>query len=238
MDDDAEHEAVQEALAARALGVQDDTDRAAADDLIHAHLQSCSECAAALEDFETIAGELALLAPSLRPPATLDARVHRALSDRRMPGRAGMIAAAAVVVALAFGLWSAHATGRMSRAEEQRARAAEMISAVAVPESRVVRLMTHARAGAAQVAAVYAPRRGHLYLVGSMPDPSSDRVYQLWLGRDGLFASGGTFVPDRSGFVLVRVPAGGAAYDHVLITEESPNGGNHPSDSRIAESDL
>jgi hypothetical protein len=126
----------------------------------------------------------------------------------------------------------------MSRAEQQGARAAELISAVAVPESRVVRLDILDRTGAADVAAVYVPRRGHLYVIGNMPEPASDRVYQLWLGRGGRFASGGTFVPDRTGFVLVRVPAVGAAYDHVLITEESRQGSDQPSGSPIAESDL
>jgi anti-sigma-K factor RskA len=142
-------------------------------------------------------------------------------------------------VALGAGLWSMHLTGRVSRAERQQAQTAELISAVTVPDSKIVQLASADRVGkAADVAAVYVPRRGHLYVVGNMTRPSSDRVYQVWLGRSGLFASGGTFVPGPEGFVLVRIVAGKAAYDHVLITEESADGSDHPSDHRIAESDL
>ena len=234
----AEHEAVQEALAARALGVLDDAEQTATDELIRDHLRSCPECARTFEDFEAVAGDLALVAPSLRTPGALDTRVRRAVSDRGRSRRTGVITASAVVVALGLGLWSAHATGRMSRAEQQQARAAELISAVTVPESKVVRLESPDRTGRANVAAVYVPRRGHLYVIGSMPDPAADKVYQVWLGRGGRFASGGTFVPDRKGFVMVRVPAGGGGYDHILITEEARDGSDHPSTSRIVESDL
>jgi hypothetical protein len=241
MPENDDHETIQQILAARALRTLDETEQDAADALVAGHLPTCAQCRAAYQDFETIAGELALGAPSMRPPITLDARVLRDPSRRRARRRTGAVAVSAVVlVALGTGLWSMHLTGRVSRAERQQAQTAELISAVAVPDSRVVQLAAAQRSdGTADVSAVYVPNRGHLYVFGNMTDPSSsDRVYQVWLGRSGLFASGGTFLPGPQGFVLVRVAAGGGAYDHVLITEESAEGSDHPSDRRVAESDL
>jgi hypothetical protein len=235
-----EHRAVQEILAARALRTLDEAELDAADTLLSRHLGSCAECRSAQVDFDAVAGELALAAPSIRPPGALEARVRRDVTDRGAPRRRGtVVAASAVVVALGLGMWSVHLTGRMSRAEHQQAQTAELMSAVAVPDSKVVQLAASARAGtSAQVAAVYVRGGGRLYVFGSMPDPRSDRVYQVWLGRAGLFASGGTFRPGPQGFVLVRLIADGAAYDHVLITEEDGNGSKHPSGELVAESDL
>jgi hypothetical protein len=241
MPEDDDHETIQEILAARALRTLDEAEQDAGDALVAGHLPSCAPCRAAYQDFESIAGELALGAPSMRPPAALEVRVLRDASGRQARRRTGTVAvSAAVLVVLGTGLWSMHLTGRVSRAERQQAQTAELISAVAVPDSKVVQLAAAERSGGtADVSAVYVPNRGHLYVFGNMTDPSSsDRVYQVWLGRSGLFASGGTFVPGPQGFVLVRVPAGAGAYDHVLITEESAEGSDHPSDRRIAESDL
>lgn len=247
---ETEHDRVQEALAARALSALGEEENEAAEALIRTHLPSCPECRAALEDFESIAGELALASPSKRPPGEVLARLHRGVAPERrrvgglgrlgaLSGLAGALTAAAVVIAIGLGVWSIHLTGRISRAERQQANTAELISAVSVPTSKIVPLAPPGRATAtAPVAAVYVPGRAHLFVVGNLPLPRPDRVYQVWLGRQGRFASGGTFVPDHTGVVMVRVPADGATYDHVLITEEPNRGSSTPSGDRVAESDL
>jgi hypothetical protein len=239
---ETEHDRVQEALAARALRALGEDEDEAAEALIRTHLPSCPECRAAMEDFERVAGELALASPSKRPPGEVLARLHRGVAPERRSGFGGFAAAltaTAVVIALGLGAWSVHLTGRISKAERQQANTAELISAVSVPSSKIVPLALPGSASAtAPVAAVYVPGRAHLFVVGNLPLPRPDRVYQVWLGKEGRFASGGTFVPDHTGVVMVRVPADGAAYDHVLITEEPGNGSASPSGERVAESDL
>jgi hypothetical protein len=239
---ETEHERVQEALAARALCALTEEEDEAAEALIRAHLPSCAECNAIREDFDSIAGELALASRSKRPPADILVRLHRGVEpDRRSRrvGIAGALTVGALIIAVGLGAWSVHLTGRISRAEEQQANAAELISAVSVPASKIVPLAAPGTAAAsAPVAAVYVPGRAHLYVVGNLPLPHPDRVYQVWLGRAGSFASGGTFVPDHRGLVMVRVPTDGSSYDHVLITEEPDRGSSTPSDRRVVESDL
>ena len=239
---ETEHDRVQEALAARALRALGEDEDEAADAHIRTHLPSCAECRAALEDFESIAGELALASPSRRPPGEVLARLHRGVEPERrrlVSGLAGALTATAVILAVGLGAWSLHLTGRISKAERQQANTAELISAVSVPQSKIVPLALPGRAtDTAPVAAVYVPGRAHLFVVGNLPLPRPDSVYQVWLGKEGRFASGGTFVPDHAGVVMVRVPADGSAYDHVLITEEPHSGSVTPSGDRVAESDL
>jgi hypothetical protein len=234
-----EHDRVQELLAARALRAMPDEEYEAAEPSIQAHVRTCAECAAALQDFDMVAAELALATPSLRPPASLAHRIQRGLGPGRRTRRIGTVAAAAVVVlAMGLGAWSVHLTGRISRAERQQAQTAELISAVTVPDSKIVQLSPTRAAGAPAVAAVYVPARARLYLVGNMPAPGSNRVYQVWLRHQGQFASGGIFTPGPRGLVLVQVEAPGTRLDHVLITEEAGEGGTRPSAVKVAESDL
>lgn len=237
---ETEHEQVQAILAARALGAIDDAESDAADGLIDRHLPTCDQCRQAHEGFEAVAGELALAEPSRRPPASLEARLRRAVAGPRISARmAASFTAVAAIVALGLGAFSLHLTGRVSRAERAQAQTAELISAVTVPESKVVPLAAQRTTDPDHaVAAVFVPGGGHLYVVGNLPAPRSDRVYQLWLGREGRFASGGTFVPDPKGFILLRVAREASEFDHVLITEEPGAGSARPSEHRIAESDL
>ncbi len=235
-----EHEQVQAILAARALGALDDAESDAADGLIERHLPTCDPCKGALEGFEAVAGELALAEPSRQPPASLEARLRREVAGPRVSARVGAwVTAVAAIVALVLGAFSLHLNGRVSRAERAQAQAAELISAVTVPQSKVVPLAARRTTDPGHaVAAVFVPGGGRLYVVGNLPAPSSDRVYQVWLGRQGRFASGGTFVPDPRGFVMLRVPREASEYDHVLITEEPGEGSARPSEDRVAESDL
>jgi hypothetical protein len=234
-----EHDRVQELLAARALRALPDEEYEAAEPRVQAHIRACAECASALEDFETVAAELALATPSLRPPVALAHRIRRGLGTDGRTRRIGTVAAATVVVlAMGLGAWSIHLTGRISRAEQQQAQTAELISAVTVPESKIVQLSPTRAVNAPAVAAVYVPARARLYLVGNMPAPSSDRVYQVWLRHQGHFASGGIFTPGPRGLVMVQVVAPGSQLDHVLITEERGEGSARPSMVKVAESDL
>lgn len=234
-----EHERAQEALAARALRALDGSEQAAAEDLLERHLPGCDECRGSLQDFDAIAGELALGVPARRPPGLLAARIRRDARSvrerRRLPALATV---AAVAVLLGMGLWNAHLAGRMSRAERQQASTAELISVVTHPASRVVPIpAVGAIRSGIQVSAIVGPGRS-LYVVGAMPPPQSNRTYQLWLGRSGVFRDGGTFMPGPVGFVLLRLRLDASAYDRLLITEERAEGSERPSDQHVVETSI
>src|SRR5205807_5560054 len=111
--------------------------QAYADALVARHLPSCPRCRRTLEQFDDVAGELALAVPARRTPSTLDARVRRGIRARPRRRRVGtLLTACALLGAAGLGLWSVNMTGRIARAEHQQAQTAELISAVTVPNSR------------------------------------------------------------------------------------------------------
>ena len=238
-----EHEEVQEALAARALRSLDEAEQARVEALLAAHLPVCADCRQALEEFEAVAGDLALATPSRRPPPLLAARLRKELLER--PGspirRLPVFAAAGAIAALiGVGIWNIQLADRVSRAERQQASTAELISAVSHPQSHVLPLIAGpaAQQTGTQVTAVFVPGGAHLYVVGSMPAPSANRVYQLWLGRGGGITSGGTFVPGPHGTVLLRLSVDTTTLDRVFITEEPEPGSDRPSSQRVVDGEL
>ena len=235
-----EHDRVQQLLAASSLRALDPAELERADALISAHVPTCPSCRATARDFDAVAAELALGAPALDPPRRLTARIRRDLHPAGHRARIPTAIVAAVVISLVgLSAWTLHLTGRVSRAERQQASTAELISAVGFPKSRVVPLQASAGASVeTEVAAVLVPGRSRLYVFGSLPQPHPDHVYQVWLRTGGAYASGGTFVPEAEGFVLLRVPVRSTGYDRILITEEPRSGSLQPSEQRIVESDL
>jgi len=128
--------------------------------------------------------------------------------------------------------------------ERQRASTAELFDAVTHPRSRILPLSAavgptaSSRAGTTKLAAAYVPGTSRLYLFGSMPEPRPERVYQVWLGRAGVYVSVATFVPGTHGLVVVRVQADPTAFDALLITEEPGSGSQQPSSAHVVETDL
>jgi hypothetical protein len=235
----AEHEAVQEVLAAHALHSLDDGDLERMESILRSHLPECLECRTAFESFQVVSGDLALAASAHKAPALLHARIHRETRPRRsatLTAVAAYVAALALLGGLAF--WSLHLTSRVTQAESRQAKTTEVLAAVSHPLSHIVSLAPEGETpDSIQLAATYVPGRSALYLFGSMPQPRPHRVYQVWLVRSGRFSSAATFVPDR-GQVLLRIKVNPAPYDGLLITEERSEGGHAPSDQRVVSASL
>jgi hypothetical protein len=146
----------------------------------------------------------------------------------------------AVAAVVALGAWNAHLLTRVGRAERLQANTSQLIAAVSHPSSRIVPLAAPGggAGAAARVAAAYVPGGEALFVFGSMPAPHAERVYQVWMRRQGVYERAGAFVPNREGFVLLRVAVDPSEYDAVLITEESGSGSEQPSTVQVAGSDL
>ena len=238
------HELVQEYLAGAALHALDAGEQAEAEVLLAEHLPRCPDCSRAKDEFDQTVAELALAAPAKHPPRLLGTRLRKDIRKGHRPAWTPVaMVAAAVAVVVGLSAWNAHLSSRMSRAEARQAatqaNTADLIYAVSHPESRVVPFDPAGEKGQrTQVAATYVPGRRVLYLFGSMPLPSSGHVYQVWLGKSGVFSNEGTFVPQDRGLVFVRIAVDPSGYDTVLVTEEPARGSQVPSEHRVVAATI
>jgi len=238
----ADHEEVQELLAAHAVWALEAEENRQAERLIASHVPDCQECREALKGFTAVSSELALAAGGRRPPRVIATRLRRQIKSSRQRRRAwALLSAAALLSLIALAGWSAHLSTRVNDADVRQARTGEFLATVSHPLSHVVPLSstrsTSPGAALAQLAAAYVPGSGSLYLFGSLPAPRQDRVYQLWVLRDGRFQSAGTFRPER-GQVLYRIKADVDRIQELLVTEEPVAGSSSPSAERVVTASL
>ena len=235
-----EHELAQELLAAHALHALDDEDLATLEQLVRGHVTGCADCRTAMWSFEAASADLAFAAEPVRPPSSIVARLRR---DIRSPQPVGVwtrsaVAASIILVLSTLAIWNAHLHGLVTQAESRQQLTAEVLDTMSRPEARVITLGGDGGVPAkGQVVAAYVPGRKRLYLVGSLPDPAPDLVYQVWLSRAGTYASYGKLVP-QGGRVIMRIMADPTGFDTVLITEEPAKGSSSPSGPRVLTANL
>ena len=222
-----DHEQIEELLAGYALLALSGEDAARADRILTEHVPGCARCRRTLADYRALTGELALAAPTVEPPETALAGLHRAMDDvplaGRRPRRGTLVALAASVVALvAMGGLSLVLGGRLDEAQTQAGTALEIFSAMRSPGAQPVHVEPQGdlppESGAVEVSA---PDIRRLYLAAdAFPEPTAGKAYQLWLGADGEWtAVGEQFWPDE-GVILLEVVVDVARYDGIWITEE------------------
>ena len=88
---------------------------------------------------------------------------------------------------------------------------------------------------------LYKPTLEQAILVaGDMPTLPADKVYQLWLVRDGQRTSGGTFTVDASGRgqALVHPPLPIKEYQSMGVTVEPTGGSPGPTGTRVLRGTL
>ncbi len=219
-----EHERNLELLAGYALLALEGKDAEEADRLLTEHVPWCATCRTSLEDFRALTGDLALAAGPSEPPDLVLARVRRGLSDvpvrrRRGAGLAALAASVAALVGMAG--FSLSLGSRVTRAEQDRGTALEVLSAMQQPGANPVALEATSSTTPGGLVEVSGPGLERMYLYGDeVPSPSPGSAYQLWLGSAGTFtAVGEPFVP-ANGIVLLRLTVDPSRYDEVLITEE------------------
>jgi Anti-sigma-K factor rskA len=222
-----DHEQIEELLAGYALLALSGDDAARADRILTEHVPGCARCRRTLADFRALAGELALATPSVEPPETALAGIHRAIDDVPLAGgrrrRGTLVGLAASVVALiAMGGLSLVLGGRLNEAQTQAGTALEIVSAMRSPGAQPVQLEPQGDLPPdSGIVEVSAPDIRRLYLAAdAAPAPMPGRAYQLWLGADGEWtAVGDPFWPD-DGVILLEIVVDVARYDAIWITEE------------------
>jgi len=236
---DAAHEHIKELLAGYALRALEGEDAEEVERLLLEHVPGCPVCRATLDDFQNLMGDLALAAPPVEPPDLMLPRLRRSLAAPPV-GRGRRVAvwvvAAAVVVVAALSGWSFLLNGRVSMAERRQAALSRMIGTLmGENDSQMVRLHTGkemapatppatpapVEMGEPSVLITYQPGVRHIWFFGmGVPQPTLGNVYEIWLGRSGLFVPSGRFVPGQDGLVEVFVAADLSQYDEIAVTEE------------------
>jgi hypothetical protein len=241
-----EHEIIQELLSGYSLHALDEQEVRQVERFLGAHVPGCVRCRAALEGFERVAGELALATAGRRAPRLLASRLRRDQRSRqRLRWPVGVAAGVAVLLVAGLAALSANLTTRVGQANLRQAREADFLTTVSDPQSQVIPLDADdgdsASPGSAtsvgHLAAAYVPGQSTVFLFGSMPRLKPDRVYEVWVVRQGQFSSAGTFVPDRGG-VLVRIKADPSQVDGLLVTEEPRSGSKTPSSHHLGRATI
>ncbi len=219
-----DHEAYLELLAGYAmLGLEGD-DAEEADRLLSEHVPVCFTCRAALADFRSLSGDLALAAPAVPPPDLVLARIRRGIRDVPVRRRRGAgVAALAVSVAALVGMagFSVSLGGRATRAEAQRGTALEVLSAMRQPGASTVALEGTTGPAPGALVEVAGPDLEHVYLYGDdVPPPTAGTAYQIWVGAQGTYTPVGDPVVPEGGLVLLEITVDAARYDELLVTEE------------------
>jgi Anti-sigma-K factor rskA len=214
-----EHERVEELLAAHALGGLDAEDAALAERALEEHVPDCERCRRAWDGYREVAADLALAAPAVAPPDTLEARIRRGLRRREgiRPAIAAATAAAAVLVA--FSGFSAIRAGQLGdeleEAETTQNSLFDVVSTVAHPEHETIPLTGASEAGA-WVYYVPGEERGYL-MAANLPPPRHQ--YHLWFMADGQTWHAGVLDVER-GRAVLRCRTDPEKWDAVMLTDE------------------
>jgi hypothetical protein len=226
-----DHERIEELLAGYVLLSLSGEDAIEADRLLSEHVPTCPMCRETLAGFQAVVGELPLAAPAARVPDLVLPRIHRGMTDTPARGRRGMsrLAVAASVAALVgMAGFSISLSGRASKAEEQRGRLLDVLSAIGQPGASPVSLRSQS-GGTGGLVEVSGPTFETMYIYGEdVPDPAPGYEYQLWLGSGGTFQPiGDPFRPEDGIVLLELLNVDTSRFDEIWITEELE--GSHPS---------
>ena len=220
------------------------------------HLHTCAQCQASQQAYEMVLDRLAEAVDQQAPPPALQRRLlsiveaelrpPAAARVRKRPGwwggrGAAVWAVASVVLFLGLGWWTWTTwwvVARM-RADEQA-----LMHQLDI-QSRALALLTAPDSRSAILSAESSQSRGVLLLqetaseavliARDLPPLKPDRVYQLWLLREGVRDNGGVFQVDTRGFGMLHIqaPVPFASYRAAGITEEPSGGSPGPTSPRV-----
>jgi anti-sigma-K factor RskA len=216
-----DHEDLRSDCALYVVGALDASERTRLEE----HARTCDECRASLRSFGAVADLLPYAVSITDPPPHLRERILAAASRARsprvaappvMPGTPAVgrprralvamggwvVAAASLVVAVAFGM----------RTADQLARVRGMLALVTAPDTLELRLTGQPPATQARARAFLSRSRGVLFAASDLPPIRSDRTYQVWYLTRGAPVSAGLITPDADGnatatFALPNEPA-------------------------------
>ena len=181
------------------------------------------------------------------------------LGPKLVPHSGITVGVALVAVVVLGGIWF---NSRINNIDEEKEVLATQIESVAeggaemiekLKEQRYLTYMSAApdvsvnRLSATRPAAksrgmVMAPRTGEAPVLAALdlPPLPKDKVYQVWLIKDGLIYSGGVFTVDSTGYAQTIIPlfAPMASFNAIVITVERAGGSPGPTGESVLKGDL
>jgi hypothetical protein len=249
---------------AAALGALDPDEAA----FLRAHLAACGRPHPELRDAADLAAAIggAWPDPDLPSPGLRD-RLLAAARETEMPTASATIvtpmrarrswwrpaALGASTLAIAASLLLAVQVGENAALRDRLTAADERLTAVELQLERAESWIDRAVAtgadayfmdGEGQAAeasfmlVVEADAAGAVLLMSDLPALADDRVYELWVERDGQVVSAGTFRPDERGIAAVGIDASLAGIRQAMITIEPEGGSPAPADDVIMQGEL
>jgi hypothetical protein len=233
------------------------------------HLNRCQSCASEIRGFREVATAMAFAATTEPPPEMRD-RVMAAVARTRqlppevrtharprrtrgaapwIPWLSGAVAAAAIAVAVFFGLAQAHTQNELNQA---RARNHTLASAQARAEQELGAARAHDQAlakilgaphvtllsqattkGGVAVVVLDAARRQLVVATSGLPALPPGKVYQLWLIGTVRIVSAGLLPAAQDGATAPVVATGIVKGDKLGLTVEPAPGTNQPTTAPI-----
>ena len=236
-----EHEQLEEAIAAFALGA-DDASVGVTQRALLEHLAGCESCRSLFKEMREVAADLALAPSPEAVPAEVEERIFEAIRGRRPAvasvgrargrswfARVGVVAVAAAIVGLFA--WNLQLASRVRSTRDSSSTLASALSVLGSPDSHSAAL-TGIRG---RLVFVYRP--GEAFLIGENLEPlPSGKVLQLWLMRAGVPTDAGVFTPRDGvlvGYVSQSLPTY-SQFDTVAVTlERGPHGARSPTSAPI-----
>ena len=193
------------------------------------HLMGCGECQEELRRLNEAVEALPRSVSQHEPPPSLKASVmdvvNAEAADRRPAGRrwtfrlpqlrpamAWATAAAAALIVAAVLVVGNGDDGRTLQAQVDMKRLPDGSASLSIPEDE---------------------KDGSVLRVEGMPDPGRQRVYQVWVQRDGKVAPVSIFDVDESGDGAAAVPESLEDADAVMVTREPRGGSEQPTEAPL-----
>lgn len=221
-------------------------------DRFEEHLAACEPCRLEVRELQATAARLGSAGPAEPPPALKGAVMDEIRRTRQeppltLPGPADteqrtspsppspwyqqvLAPAAAILVLVVIGLTAviANLNGRL---DELEARAVPVADVLTAPDAITV---AQAGPGGSQMRLVASPTRGEgVLLVDGMDRAPTDRVYQLWLLRDGEASPAGLLQVDERGRGTHVMTGDMSDVSAVALTIEPAGGSPQPTSDPI-----
>lgn len=238
-------------------------------DVLEDHLDRCPSCLAEVASYTEAAAAIALALPQVEPPAALKGRVLAAArrpfaipapplgagrSDARKSATwlrgfrvsfSGLVAAAALVLAIGSLIWALNLKGQLDTQSGQiatlseRATNYQKVTAVLQAADTQTRMLSGTNSAPDAYGRVYIdPDTGEgMLMVRGLPPLPQGRSYQLWVvGADGQRQSAGVLTwtdKQGNGYTLIQCPDKLARWQSFGVTQEPAGGSPGPTGSRV-----
>lgn len=226
------------------------------------HIAECESCRSGMVQAEATAHSFLSLVPPIEPRECLEERVMAAFTAaveqqrldaigpvrvpaqeptrepfwRKMFAPAPALAFALVLAVAGLLTWGVSTNNRLSEREDTLARNQAVVDAVS-RGGRAVALAPQSSDVAGSAVLIIPPSGRPSFLMQGAKTPADDRVYEIWLLKDGTPTPAGTFRPGDN-TTIVDVSLDTADYDLVAITEEPAGGSPLPTGAVLMAGEI